>query len=1263
MRWAAIAVAACLAGPCWAQDAEEARALLRRVRLDPEIELADSLQAFDEAGIAHLAGQVMTLALPRSVAGYEFLATGLLERLANDRYDKALHEYRTLLQEDDARLALRPLSEIRGTDTLTSRDSHALVQDWLVRLPPSILQRYRQRIDAEAARLLKEGTANRDAGPLRRLVRDYRASAQADAALALLGDLAFERGDFEQALDGWRRIALLPSQQAANRRGLPAVEIRDGVDIPRIHAKQTLALIFAARPEAVRELEAFRALYPSQRGAFAGRNALYHEILAHWLHEIQAQPPRDGDDPWPTLAGGPSRNRVLRGALNPRLWLDGAAWRMPLPTFERDEAPPVWLSSLRSLTIAPTPFHPVIAEGQILLNDGQIVRSLDLLTGQLRFRASSAAPFLRREEFKTPAELAFGLSTSPGRAFARIGTRPGDPEPRRLIAIDIQPETEAIDRVVWSADANGDDNEAFFETDPLVVGDRVYIGTLHKGEPHTPRYLSCFDLAGALLWQTKIANFGDATQRRPHRQALLVGAGSTVVYATHAGTAVAVDAWTGRRMWAFRYPSVDRGMSPRGASSCLAADGRIYLAPVDAAGLYCLEGETGRLVWERPWVKAPSDIIVGPATVSEVVDLLGVVSDRLIFTDRSRIQALDARTGGALEWQQPGTGTLPGQGRGLLAGSWLFWPTADPDVSWRALTQTDGALHDSSATPQYYDPTSLRTLPAGNIIFGQGCLAIAGTKELIVFAPPARRLPQLEREPQARKDPARLFRIAMAQLDAGRPVDAAASLAALKAQAPRGEWSDWQNLIRQRTTPQPPPAKIASLRPVQVLPSTTQPAAAVALSPKIGRFAPAWGPTRGVAPPIELDDETRSNDITVLLDGSDIAFLNVRTGVELFRRPRRITTVDWLGRRGAHLLVAGPDGVEAFDLDARRPTWHVRAPALAAGTWQLVGDRPQFLAEPERLSEFQFYGNMLVCFSGRARLLAIEPETGWLALDQTIDPVRALDGGPRYPLTTPWPSKHGHPFPIALDFERYAKTAAPMADDRAEERRRVMSLEGVRSVIGKADGQVLLRREAEPDHAADAFRPPWPTSLTGAAAHVFGGPRVCLALIPRNQGFELVRFKDHPFEPLWTVPALELRDGFDVHNATCDERAVYFVHAGSLEARALDTGKTLWRLKLPAASGAWKAEQAGGGLLVWAQSTAGLPALAGPVHPLAATLTVAAGRRGIGAVPILFVDPSDGSTKQRLDVPHDGGPAFVNRQGTTFVVTAGGLVRAWQGAP
>jgi outer membrane protein assembly factor BamB len=1272
VKWGAVILIGAVLVSCgFAQNADQAHALAKRVELAPEHrDSVDPLSKLDAEAGARLAGQILLPALPNATAGFQVCGGIVLEHIATSRYDNALTEYRRLIGEPEAKLAARPFHEYRGSDGLTFRDSQTLAQEWLARLPPSILERYQRQVDADAAQLLAEGVAARDPAPLRRLLRDYRASMQANKARAILGDLAFERGDFEQALESWRPLIPLPSRELFNRRAGAPKPIREEVDLTRVHAKQAVALIFAGRAEAEREVAAFRELYPDARGMLAGRRDAYHAILTHWLKKANAA---DGavSDPWPTFAGAPTRNRVLGKAPSDRLWLDGATWRVSLPKLDAKEPPPVWLSATRSLAIPPAPFHPVIAEGQVLICDGQSVYSYDLLTGKPLFRAPATGA-QSKPAADGPSDLTFSVSTSAGRAFARLGKRPNDPRPGRLVGIDLTP-GRAGERVVWTATAEAEEgSDAYFETDPLVVGDHVYVGVVRDKEFEATRLLACFDLAGARLWQVKVADFKGLFQGRPARPSLLAASGSTIVWATNAGALVGLDAWTGRRLWAFLYPTIDgppaHGVppqgdslpvvpSPRGASSCLAADGHVYVAPADSPSLYCLDAETGQSLWERPWTKGPSDIVARPPTVSEIVDLLGVVDDRLIFTDRSRLQALDARTGGKLEWQQPSLGKLPSQGRGLLAGPWVFWPTADPDVSWRAVTAVEGLLRHPETSPPFYELTTLRGLPAGNIAFGDGCLAIAGAQELVVYVPARQQLPQLQRDPQARKQPAKLFRLALAQIESGQPSAAEATIGELERQAPRAELAAWKNLIRERTAPiavAATPAPVARERkhgPAEL---------PVSVSPRVvgaGKLQATWGPISGVAPPIECSS-TAANDVSIVLEGAEIAFVDARTGNELFRRERHVPSVDWLGRQGRTLLVAGRTGVEAFDLELRRPTWRFDAPDLKHARWRLIDDRPRRVSGAGRLGGFQFLNGALTFIVDSGRGFALDPHTGATLAVQGGDEIEALAGSNVFQPAIEW---HAAPSARHLQLPSRVWRNEPQPTDFPEARRRLLWLANGSQLRGEAFGAVKL--VAADGMPLAIYDPPWPTSLTGGAAHVLGDESLSLALVPRNQGFELVRLARPRLRPMWALPASELRDGFDVRAATWDERALYLVHAGELQARDLSNGAILWRRTLPTSSGEWKVERLGGDLIAWPQSHAGLPALSGPVHPIAAALTLSFGRRGIGAVPILLVDAKDGGIRQRLDVPYDRGPVFVHVNETRLIVSAGGAVRAWSALP
>src|ERR1700687_4283093 len=73
--------------------------------------------------------------------------------------------------------------------------------------------------------------------------------------------------------------------------------------------------------------------------------------------------------------------------------------------------------------------------------------------------------------------------------------------------------------------------------------------------------IACHDAAnGALRWRQEVCDspeYDEHPAPRP-RQHLLTLAGTQVVYCSHAGAIVALDALTGKRTWGVRYP--DRGL-------------------------------------------------------------------------------------------------------------------------------------------------------------------------------------------------------------------------------------------------------------------------------------------------------------------------------------------------------------------------------------------------------------------------------------------------------------------------------------------------------------------------------------------------------------------------------------------------------------------------------------------------------------------------------------------------------------------------------
>ncbi len=254
-----------------------------------------------------------------------------------------------------------------------------------------------------------------------------------------------------------------------------------------------------------------------------------------------------------------------------------------------------------------------------------------------------------------------------------------------------------------------------------------------------------------------------------YRHHLLTLAGTQLVYCSHCGAVVAVDALSGRTNWGIRYPrrtsAKDDGdqsaaISWQDLAPVLFAAGRLYVAPADSDRLLCLDPATGRTLWEREAMK--------------VVHLLGVGQGRLIFSTTKGLRAVGAADGSdeagwivpdGSDGRTPGDGLTPA-GRGLLIGDLVLFPTTQKRSSSSlqtvvyAIRQRDGRPAD--------DPALLHRLPAGNLIYANGCLVVADRHTLSIFVPPGMLL--RERKAEARRQPNSapvLLELGRAEADAG----------------------------------------------------------------------------------------------------------------------------------------------------------------------------------------------------------------------------------------------------------------------------------------------------------------------------------------------------------------------------------------------------------------------------------------------------------------------------------------------------------------
>ena len=671
------------------------------------------------------------------------------QRLAAKKWDSAVAEIQSVLETTGDELA--PLGPDRAVQ------ARIVCQQLLATLPadvrPEVLRLYRGRAEAQARKWLEQGLAERDVQLLRRVVQEAFCTRAAERALDALGDLAFERGRFDEAEQWWR--TLTPPTKADSAPG-DLVYPDPETDAARTRAKQLLARLFRSEPRWEDDLAAYRKLHPDAAGKLAGREGRYADVLKTVAAELRR--PDASERAWPTFGGDPGRGPLLPATTRQTDRLGALCrrptWRFSLEKRERIDGPtpPPQLDGVERKSAQFLAFHPVLVDDKLIVADARTVTAFDVRTGrgETWFDATRTLAGLNLNlALPAPPDLRYTLTVADDCVLARLGTQEmrdaraakKDGESASLLAcLDFEPAPNG-QRLRWVVRAATRDAD-IFEGAPLVQDGRVFVAATRCLDGKTITAVHCYALEARgtppLRWSRDVCETNEL-QNKDHRlrHHLLTLAGPNLVYCSHSGAVVALDALTGRRAWAVRYPvlapivgselpGIDRPPQ-RDLTPCLSAAGRLYVAPSDSDRLLCLDPLTGRTLWERKIV--------------DVLHLLGVARGRLIVTTAGTLRAVDAATG-ADAWTAPDAGELPSMGRGLLLGDLVLWPTTRGVL---VIRQEDGRPAE--------DPAFLHAVPKGNLAFGHGSLIVADRMTLTLFAPLAKHLQErrndAEREPES----------------------------------------------------------------------------------------------------------------------------------------------------------------------------------------------------------------------------------------------------------------------------------------------------------------------------------------------------------------------------------------------------------------------------------------------------------------------------------------------------------------------------------
>jgi outer membrane protein assembly factor BamB len=1154
------------------------------------------------------------------------------------------------------------------------------VQDRLSRLPADVLRQYRRRAEAEAKKSAEEGQSTREPRPLQRVVDESFCTDAARTALELLGDLAFERGDFEEAIGWWRLLAV----HHPDARTVEA----------SLQARRLLARFFAGdrSDDWTAGLDTFHRKHPDAEGYFAGSKGVFWKRLSEIAQRERDTPaiaPRD----WPTFAGAPSRNRILPAdTLTPdsltRLVRDGVQWTIPLTSEKAADRPREVKSPgefARSLA-----FNPIIIGTLVLFADARSVTAIDVKTGKREVWCDATQlteGFTPNLELPAPADLRYTLTATDDCVLVRLGVqglRSDRKERERgregasvLACLNRIPDAQG-NRFRWRVVLEGEKNNLTFEGSPVADSSQVYVAVARFESNRTTTAIHCYGLAGkqtpTLRWKRDVCSTRElpAGETR-YRHHLLTLVGGQLYYCTHSGAVVALDAATGRQTWGMRYRSVrvsedeTRPVSPRDLNPCVFADGRLYVAPADSDLLLCLDPWTGAIIWERDRI--------------EVQHLLGVAKGRVLLTTRTPsggLRAINANDGSdRAGWFRSGADApIYSVGRGLLAGDFIVWPTLHHVYFVR---QEDGE--------QDADATMARGLPSGNMAFGDGILAVADREELHIYAPPRHRLPERKKDADDRpRSAVDQFRLGTSLADAGQP-DRAVELfrkAALLANQDRlsGEllrelaWRGEQRALfaaaeRERRAGRIeqaatlidcaaghyfPPAlrgqglqrsasfwlragersrataccqallKDRELTRCALLDEHGQPQTA-------HRWATAWlerleGEPKGVKPKSDKDSvspESASLSLPLLRSWS-------RTLASDERALIPEGTVDRFFTARGHVLTchAAMTGTALWKRELTiSPTWiglHGENVLVAGadGVVCLTKKDGQITWEHWKshdLSAFQVVAGRLFFIEGNRRLFALDAATGrvlWTRWGQSS--------------FLRWPDVPGR----LRSFE--ARQHSVLLPDRRE-------------VLDASTGAVLdplgpgAIVSIDPDTGKQRWSrsPQQRSTLNGLPVRQMTlGPDSFLAIVPRNQGTTLERIDAGS----WRWATLLRSSAPAVASISHDAGAIYLAHEDELSACSLDNGKRLWSRPCTGPTGTWRTTRTGDWLLAWPIDR---QRLAVPVPLTWGRLECHLTWNAENSVPLMICEAKTGSLVQRLNLPARCLNLRLRQQGNTYI--------------
>jgi outer membrane protein assembly factor BamB len=647
---------------------------------------------------------------------------------------------------------------------------------------------YRAQVDGAAEMTFRGLQQSKEATAAKRAALRYRLSSHGERIALFLTDLYLERGWPLRALKACEQLAASELRYRLPEGEWSGTSSAGVATLPWWYMWSATAQDSAARARLLEQWGSGRVLGIDKEAPISFADVAARVLLAtafdasvmpgsmeSWLREVATQLKDDergelstamkvagefqsqSTQAWPTFAGAGPRVRESEGSFDLSAWPE---WQHQLERYsaasDRTTASQPRVGERERGTL---PYHPVVVDGRVYINEMNRIRAYDLKTGKSWPQGSPVMTlFDSHMAAATYVPLGYPLVGTPRGTltldnrclYARMGSPVTGWANREmaedggslsyLIGLDLGKQGSLL-RGFPLRLVPPDFSGAEFEGCPLVWGDLLLVSIVERDNVGIRRSVAAFDRwSGDLRWRSPVLAAGsvegsDSANLITHQ--LLTMAGGSLYYNTNLGSIVCLDPLTGQIEWLQRYqrnielkqgyPRPDR-FKYRDLTPCMVAGGLVYCLPRDCAELFALDATTGELVW------ATDDV-----SVADAIHLLGVCGNSLIVSG-DRLIWLDRWTGRQL-LAYPGSTTpgainaLPsprGLGRGVISNSEVYWPVAGEVFVFAG----DMSAHKGS------EPVSIRHRyrvtsggrEGGNLTVADGYLIYSSPSRILAFA-------------------------------------------------------------------------------------------------------------------------------------------------------------------------------------------------------------------------------------------------------------------------------------------------------------------------------------------------------------------------------------------------------------------------------------------------------------------------------------------------------------------------------------------------